>query len=855
MCAARADGVPALFVPPTWRDFTASGAPACGTGGIDCSFDDPRWRGATALTYTSASGSANPPVQFRTVWQGSGASRALYLQWVIRIGVAGAIGNAHDLFVAFERPDTAALTAGQQRAYVVKLHLYLDPSAAVTPVGPTGGFIGNPSQCTTLPGTDCPADKDYFAVFQNFQGAGGVPVGAGEICSTISGDPYRFEYVSGAAGAPAWLAHSVQYERRCSGATAGTCDTWVVSMRVPLVDVAATRPNDILGAGIEHDAANVKVPGLWYQVDLGAYDPGTGFVDATIDSWPRHDAETVAGPTDPWCVGATPDLYFKDSDDDNGGGLGSGPKPWAKLYAWNNDTSGRPADCFGGIALTPDDVGNLVRGFGTAAPSATTVLGGTLDRAFKAYVSSSNRATNAVIARPRNNGAALTAVKLKARFRLAMWGVQPGTGATWNDVPGSSATGVCASGSGATCSGVDVAAGSKAVIQFDWSVGGATDPVDAAGALEMCQFGIAPPAATGFTCLDCAISPPTACDPVNAPASCGTEVESGGRPVTACTRKLWDHQCMLVELDSDSAANIENQSVYQNMDVRPMSEVAREATISVRGLAAIPGAKGEQVYLVVMPRNMPASTGGAVDGVQLVQRNAATARDRLLRPYRRATEGLDPERVKELIIAVRQLPPAPPGMGPEVITPPDNQDFPRADLPLAAGLMEPAQRAVAERLDGFSRFNASAQDFTESALATFDDITATTIVPTLDVYAFRRGPGRQLEPLTSFSLVVHHDGPLYGITWEIDNAQRINRNLFRVDMPVGHRTRVRVRAMAKESSNDQQLPGKQHWPCPGGCCGPRYCSEPDVALGNGLPIGVAGLIVLRGRRRRRSGGR
>ncbi|MBZ0234268.1 MAG: hypothetical protein K8M05_18200 [Deltaproteobacteria bacterium] len=802
--------------------------------------------------------------------------------------MTGARGNAHDLFVGFERPNASSLDPGHQRAFVAKIHLYKLETDTVTQLNPTTGATDArvPNLCTTLPGTDCDPETDYYAIFQNFQGAGNVPVGAGELCSTISGDPYRFEFVGGpegSAGNPVWLKNSIQYERRCAGATAGTCNTWVISMRVPVLAADSTKPT-VSATGIEEGS------GIWYQLNLGAYDPGTGLVDAKIDSWPRNDSAVVAGSfVDPWCASSSPDVYYKDADDDAGGGAGTGPKPWATLHLWDNSPTSRPADCFSGVTLTPDDVGNLSRSFGTSAPANDTVLGAGLERLFAAFTDTTgtNRATNAVVARPRNNtGADLTGVQLKARFRIAQWGIQPwgadGSGATWFDVPGARSGGECAvdklvCDDGTTCTSVgasctdgstchhDSVCGSvtiagtdnlatpyddrKTVIQFDWPLGGAADPVDAAGALEYCQYGITPPAASGFACENCPINPPTPCDPVAAPASCGTRLVG----TTACTRKLWDHQCMLVELDSDSAINIETSSVYRNMNIRPMSETSREATISVRGLPPIPGASEESIYLVVMPRNMPATLPDGTTGTSFVAGNAARSRNGLMRPFVEAARRMSDEEYAE---AAKRIGYGGYGYGgdsfePVIIEQP-SQEFPPADLPRGAALMPRGTRAVAEFLDGASRYGGSAENLTNQALDSLDDITATTIVPTLDVYAFRLGANKKLIPLTSFTLVVHHEGPMTGITWQIDGARRINNSFYRVDMPTGHKRRIQVRVMAKESPGQQQRPGSPKWPCTsgGGCCRKCATSEPDLALNVGLPIFIVGVVIV-GRPRRR----
>src|SRR5262245_37025167 len=93
MCFAPGNGVPFSSGPPRWRDLDA---PTVSTIPIDANFDDPRWRGAVALAYQTASGSANPPVQFRAVWGNDpdgmtqfGTTRFVYLQWVVRLSVWG----------------------------------------------------------------------------------------------------------------------------------------------------------------------------------------------------------------------------------------------------------------------------------------------------------------------------------------------------------------------------------------------------------------------------------------------------------------------------------------------------------------------------------------------------------------------------------------------------------------------------------------------------------------------------------------------------------------------------------------------------------------------------------------------
>jgi hypothetical protein len=860
MCPSNAYGVPWLGGPPVWRDFSGGGASACGSGGIDCKHDDPRWRGAAALTYNSASGSANPPVQFRTLWSNQGGTKALYMQWVIRIGVSDTgtgtdarTNGSHDIFFGFERagaaavsPDPAALAVGNEHSWVVQVHL--NPAGTITD-GIAGGAnedLRQPTRCTT---STCPATGDWYLVYQNSQDAGGAPTTG--TCSTVTGPAANY---SRTGDDPAWLKNSIQVERICSGTTQETCDLWVVSVRVPLVAATAPRAATIHNDGIEESEGplNAAVPGFWYQVNFGAYDDDGSIITprlfAKIDGWPAPQPRTSGPPvlssSDAWCEDSG--IYYKDVDTDT-----NSAAAWANLRLWDG-FSARPSDCLDGFAITPDDIGVLVRDFGTAAP--TDVVTPALDYQFKAFTSGTTRATNRVVARAVNHGDNATNVQIKARFRLAQWGAQPwATGsptAAWSDIPGSG-TGVCAVTGGATCGAVPlVTGGSKVGMSFDWNIGGDDGTVDSiAEAQQYCVYGLTPP--SPFTCNDCPISTPTD----------GTRAFDGVSATAPCERKLWDHQCMLVELDSDSGINIETQSVYRNMDVRQMSEVSREAMISLKGLPPIPGAQQEDIYLVVMPRNVPASLPAGTTGTSMISQNAGRARDTVMRPFVEAARGMSDAEYQEASRVVREMEYGGNGYGgqryggfdPEIYEYPGEQ-IPQADLPKGVDLMPRGVRAVAEYLDGVSRWNATAEEKTLQTIDTLDDVTATTILPTVDIYVFRHMKGKMMSPLSSFTLVVHHEGPLYGISWQIDGATKLSRNLFKLEMPVGHKRDVRVRVMAKESPSDRQQPGDEKWPCPpGGCCH-KQCSAtmPDVAVNFGLPFFFVGAVLMgRGRRRKK----
>src|SRR5258706_1849432 len=73
---------------------------------------------------------------------------------------------------------------------------------------------------------------------------------------------------------------------------------------------------------------------------------------------------------------------------------------------------------------------------------------------------------------------------------------------------------------------------------------------------------------------------------------------------------MWDHQCILVELETDLSLTFVNNSIYRNMDfVQTMSPYRRAAQISVVGLKPLESDAGTRdVFLYVETQNMPART-------------------------------------------------------------------------------------------------------------------------------------------------------------------------------------------------------------------------------------------------------
>lgn len=160
---------------------------------------------------------------------------------------------------------------------------------------------------------------------------------------------------------------------------------------------------------------------------------------------------------------------------------------------------------------------------------------------------------NTLFARPTNHsGAAIPAGGITATFRLANWGSVPGNweqgvpaAELWAPIPG----GADVPTTGAIPDGATAGAASDA--RFDWTVSGA----------DLAAF-----------------------------------VSGARRP----------HQCLLVELKSTASPGVTftNASVYRNMDLVSASTFRRDASLSVKGLAAT-AAGARDVYVYVEAQGMP----------------------------------------------------------------------------------------------------------------------------------------------------------------------------------------------------------------------------------------------------------
>jgi hypothetical protein len=817
VCAPPASGLPALSGPPNWVAATTSSP-------RDRHWDDPRWLGAAGLSY--GRGAATPPVTFRALSglepdctpTATDTCRRVYLQWRIKTAI---FLQPHVLMVMLRRPGPTP--AG------LLLQLNLNQL-----VGADAGDYGAPTEFATppqcVPGTPACVDatSDAFAAFTEIDALVPGPEAAlPDDCRAGQPAYARWQQFDASAtpGAYGWL-NTLQYERTCTaGAAPSTvtgCDYWTVSLRLPELASGA----DFSAGVVDGDLFAYE---LWAPTSSGLPICTAANPCARIDSWPR----TAPTSADELCRDRTqldPAVWLHASFVDD--------TAWSRLRTSSAATA---TDCLRGVAITSDDIGVIVRA--ETDPSPPTSTSATLGWQLKAQVGAA-AAINRVVARPRNNGAAAVAATFRARFRLAQWGSQAFDGATWSDIPDSDKPNLnytedpSAAVRQEATAPVTVAPGGRAVVSYEWKL----------DAVSQCQYGLA------STCTSCT------CDDGSA-GPCVTTTIAASQP---CRRRLWEHQCLMVELSSDDDVDFERTSAYRNLQLSTMSETAAEAWVSTRGLPTLPGQKLEEIYLVVMPRNTPRVVPAGSTGLDLIRAEAARERARLLRPYLERAQRLSEAELVRLGEETARR-----GQDGEIVLDGPRAirgEVPAADLPRAVlGLMPRGARAAAEFYDGLARYQGGERDdgfggvtygahaATALVLDAMTDEASAQLVPTLDIYPFRHIPGQTtMDAMTSFALIAHHHGPLTGITWELDGAERLGPNLFRVVMPVGHRHKLRVRM--RSGDDKAQVPGDRNYPCAGGCCHRGYCSEPDLAAGNGLPLlAVGALWTGLGRRRRRRG--
>jgi hypothetical protein len=799
VCVPQAQGVPTMSGPPKWLAAWGGGAP------VSAALDDPRWLGAVGASFEL--GSAKAPLHSRAVWANEGGQDFLYLSFIVDVeGLLGAGATSpRDLFVGFRRP---AAVAGEA-AYIFQFHLN---SAA-------GAGLIAPTHCARF--SDCAESaatpQNYWRVF--------VDRGNTASCGSTGLTGSKFDRLVGATVSDppvTWMTDAVRYWKLGTTEPPLLQNRWAVQVRFPIA--AAGQP---LSAGIERDSL------FWYQATAQVSGAGGGDY-VNLGWWPRELTSSICPNTAIADFLVHPEVATAD-----------------KLSRLTLFSGARPADCDGGIRIRSQNIGALFE-----APAATDFSIAAVSAEFKALKPDGTAGTNTVIAQPENTSGAPITAPLLARFRLAGWGSAPWSSSDpgrWKDMRGAE-NGVCSAGSSPSCTATTIAAGGKGAITFKWQMGNDAQ----LGPSEYCQFSLTPPAGGG-SCVACTC---TAADQCDAPSGAGVR-SNGAKPgggSWACVSPRYGHQCMMVELSApNGGVTFESQSSWNNMSFGQMSVLEREALIDVRGLPVAAGQKEQEIYLIAMPRNMPAAiAGGTTTGNQVVAQRAFEAAQRIVDEYRESYDRLPAE--ERLILARRLKHPVPSldelkrdrrtrVFGERyVITQQVRTVLPQEDYERAGKLLDLAGRAVDEQV--------SAERITRDIVEIVGPTAAAEIVPTLEIYSFYKpvsasGNGPSVfMPMTSFSIFLSHQGALNGITWELDGATRVGENIYRLTVPVERARRIRVRSQAIEPGELVLRPGEPGWPCGGGCaCGGNRCGV-VAGLNNTVPTLLAGFFFARKRRRK-----
>lgn len=812
VCVPAASGVPTMEGPPHW---TAA------WGGVQSTeLDDPRWLGATTQAF--GLGSAMAPLQGRAVWANEGGQDYLYLSFISNVDatVTSPSTTPRDFYLGFRRPTPL----GGQRGYIFQFHLG-NPGVA-GPVAPT--------YCEE----DCPLNGDYWRVF--------VDNGNYGVCGATGGSGAKYEVMPVPVQNPpvtiplAWMADAVHFWKLGSGGVSFLQNRWAVQMRLPLAaDDAA------ISAGI---ARNLD---FWYEAtaQLGGVEGAA----VSLGWWPRGglppmDPRELSKSICPQTSSIPNALIHEELGTFNATSCpGCNPDRFSDLAVFSG---ARPGDCDGGVGI--DAIGNLFEAAGGTDFTTASVVS-----RFKALKPDGTPGVNTVIGRVHNTGPAINAPIL-ARFRLAGWGAAPWSIATdhgkWKDMRGAEA-GVCGNGTAPACTATSIATGGKAAIKFQWQLG----DDGAIGPSEYCQYGLTPPAtviAAGGACGACTCATEGTCDATTDTGVRWTGPRPAGGAWSCVSRRYGLDQCMLVELSApNGGVQFTRQSSWNNMSFGQMSVFEREALIDARGLPKDKNQTAHDIYLLVMPRNMPrALPGGATTGNQLVAQQAFEAAERITAGHQAGYDATPEE--KRRMIAERYQQPIP--------TPDQLKKDPRVRLfgerfikvAQVRPIMPPAEyQRVGKLLDLVQRASdekTQAEQLTQEVVDVAGPSAAAEIVPTLEIYAYHRpaGGGLVYRPMTSFSVFLSHQGAMNGITWEIDGATRVGENIFHLEVPVDHARRIRVRSQAIEPNEPIQPRGDARWPC-GGCCGSSKCGLVG-GLNNMTPTLLGGLFFLR-RRKKKAG--
>jgi hypothetical protein len=854
VCVPNASGVPTREGPPTWLNWSSGSAP--GTP-VDQLLDDPRWLGATGQGFEV--GSATPPLQTRAVVATTGGQDYLYMSFIVDLEDATA---PRDLFLGFRRVTPVANAGGNTEfGYIFQFHLN-GTAATHSTIAPI--HCAQSSSCAESSGTG----KDYWRVFADF-GHTFTPTAPGDCPSG-----HQFERLTGATvnDPPiTWMTKptgtSCTADPACTAADPnsycnidGFCTSsddavrywklditqvplqanrWAVQVRIPIV--ASGQP---LSAGIERNAT------MWYEITQKL--PTDNY--ANVAFWPDNLTTSICtsptsslfdflvhqelGAVDPGCPLCSPDNYS---------GLAE-LTPGATV----------PSNCDGGITIDHNDVGALFKPTGTdlaffssQTPTDEILAGG----------------LNVLLAQPENTTSVPINAVIQGRFRLAGWGSAPwsvpsDTG-TWKDLRPAK-NGVCTGGTPPPCGGMVIPAkvgttNGKGAIWVNWTIGDDTGT----GGLkdsEYCKYGLTPP---GGMCNP-------GCDCTAAGAQCDVKSGTGVQASTGgpCVSPLYQFdQCILVELTGQlttattppKAVNFVKQSTWNNMTFGQMSVLSREALIDARELPKAPGQQYQDIYLLVMPRNFPASVPPTSTGISLVQSRAVDSAARIAQPYLDDLNRIPPVQIQAISDRLQRTPFAVEGGGSGSGSQGGNGD-PRIEQIRRA--MQVMPKADFERVNNLLNIalsqnkggNNPASALVHDAVKTLGSTAAAGVVSTLEIYPYYQplGKGRAYQPMTAFTVFLSHENTLSGTRYVIDGADKVSENVYHMRIPVGFAKRIQIRAEAIEAK-DALTPPNPAWPCAGGCaaCGGvnRSCGL-VAAIGSGGPGLLAGMFVIRRRRRK-----
>lgn len=844
VCIPHAVGVPTRSGPPDWWD--AASPPG------DPTLDDPRWNESTGQSFHF--GGAEEPLHTRALWSTEAGQRYLYLSFISDL--APDTNLARDIYLGFRRVHPA----NGEFAYIFEFHLGQPGTQNAAPLSYCGQY------------SVCPQNTNWWRMFVDANQGDGSCIDPNAV--SVSGERYApFNGADVHTPPIHWLDSFVRFWQLPPGGALS--NRWAVQLRIPFAPFVAPpawatshsyavgnlvtsggqiyrcitagtsatsgggptgTASDIPDGTVHWAAATAIETGLeegspvWYEA---TENPTSGVSYLSIGRFPVQDA-AFSGVTQSICQNSA----TLGGDSLVHAELGSGAActtcnlaAYASLTAFGDALPGG-ASCDAGLRITPGNIGSLYD-----PPSHPTF---NVDTDSPPTEFSAPK-TNRLIAQVQNTTTAdINNISLMARFRLANWGSAPFTPGstdrgTFDPIPGTE--------SGVT-STLSILAGSQKAITFDWIMSDA----------DKCSYQI-----PGTSCdTTCICDHTNGCDPDPA-TPVGT---TGTRPTgtTQCFKLHFPHECMYVELSApNGGVNFVQQAAYQNMNFGAMSTLAREALIDARKLPVIKGQTYQDIYLMVMPRNLPASVPPNTTTVALVQDAMINSALRIAQPYINDLNRIPPIGIRNLRAAVKAPPPPATlirGVGGETYG--GNGDKRIDQILRARQVMGPADRQRVDALLAVA--TTTRQGDNSSSLQIHDAVAklgpqaAAEVVPTLDIYPYYLPGARGIiyQPMSAFTVFLSHEGTLSGVRYQIDGATKVAENVYHLRIPIGNARKIQIRAQALAASEVPLPPGNPVWPCAGGCaaCGGvnRSCGL-VAALGGGGP-GLLACVWVVGRRRK-----